>query len=55
MLAEADERPELVDRRGQSPADDARMRVDSYSMVAERRWELVRKAMLTVGKPWWTT
>lgn len=55
MLAEAVEGPERVGRRAQSPSVDERMEVDSYSMVAERREELVRKAMLTVGKPWWTT
>jgi len=51
VLAEAAGRPELVDRRAQSPSDVERMRVDSYSMVAERRGELVRKAMMTVEKP----
>ena len=41
---------ELVDRRAQSPAD-ARGRVMSYSVVADRRWELVKKAMVTGEKP----
>jgi hypothetical protein len=30
---------------------DERMRVDSYSVVAERRGELVKEAMMTVEKP----
>ena len=50
MLAEAVGRP-VVFRRAQSPTADGRMRVDSYFVVAERRWELVKKAMMTVGKP----
>lgn len=55
MLAEAVGRPEQVDRRAQSPSEEARMRVDSYSIGAERLGELVKKAMVTGGKPWWTT
>ena len=55
MLAEAVGRPELAGRRARSPSEEARMRVMSYSVVAERRGELVKKAMLTVEKPWWTT
>jgi hypothetical protein len=51
VLAEAAERPELVDRRAQNPLDDGRMWFDSYSVVAERRGELVKKAMMTGGKP----
>ena len=54
MLAEAVGRPERVDRTARSPSLDERMRVDSYLVVAERRGELVKKAM-TVEKPWWTT
>jgi hypothetical protein len=51
VLAEVAERPELVDRRAQSPTEDGRMRVDSNSLVAERRGKLVKIAMLTGGKP----
>jgi hypothetical protein len=50
VLAEAVGRP-VVDRRAQSPTANGRMRVDSYCVVAERRGELVKKAMMTVGKP----
>lgn len=49
MLAEAVGRP-VVFRRAQSPTADGRMRVDSY-LVAERLGELVKRAMMTVGKP----
>lgn len=42
---------ELVDRRAQSPSADARGRVMSYSVVADRRGELVKKAMVTGEKP----
>lgn len=52
MLAEVVGMPERVDRRAQSPSEEGRMRVDSYSVGAERLGELVKKAMLTVGKPW---
>jgi len=31
------------------------MLVDSYVVVAGRRGELVKKAMVVVEKPWWTT
>jgi len=55
VLAEAVGRPELVDRKARSPSEEGRMRIDSYSMGAERLGELVKKAMLTAGKPWWTT
>lgn len=55
MLAEAVGRPELVDRRAQSPSEEVRMRVDSYSIGAERLGVLVKKAMVSVEKPWWTT
>jgi len=51
VLAEAAGRRALVDRRAQSPSDDGRMWFDSYSVVAERRGELVKKAMVTGGKP----
>ena len=50
MLAEAAGRP-VVDRRAQSPTADGLMRVDSDCVVAGRRVELVKKAMMTVGKP----
>lgn len=43
---------ELVDRRGRSPSADARGRVMSYSVDADRRWELVKSAMVTGEKPW---
>lgn len=43
---------ELVDRRARSPSADARGRVMSYSVVADRRWELVKRAMVTGEKPW---
>lgn len=55
MLAEAVGRPELVGRRAQSPSEEVRMRIDSYSMGAERLGVLVKKAMVSVEKPWWTT
>jgi len=50
VLAEAAGRPE-VDRRARSPTADGRMLVDSYVVVAGRRGELVKKAMVTGGKP----
>lgn len=43
---------ELVGRRAQSPSADARGRVMSYSVDADRRWELVKRAMVTGEKPW---
>ena len=43
---------ELVDRRAQSPSADARGRVISYSVDADRREKLVKSAMLTGKKPW---
>jgi hypothetical protein len=55
VLAEVVERPELVDRRAQSPAGDARRRVDSYLVGAERLGMLVKKAIFAGRKPWWTT
>ena len=55
MLAETVGSPELAGRRAQSPSEERRMRVMSYSVVAERRGELVKKAMVTDKKPWWTT
>jgi hypothetical protein len=51
VLAEAAGRPELAGRRAQSPTEDGRMLFDSYSVVAEWRGELVKIAMMTVGKP----
>jgi hypothetical protein len=54
VLAEAVERPELVDRRARSPTE-ARRRVDSYLIGAERLGVLVKKAIFAGGKPWWTT
>ena len=38
---------ELVDRRAQSPSAETRGRVMSYSVVADRRGELVKRAMVT--------
>ena len=38
---------ELVDRRAQSPSAETRGRVMSYSVVADRRGELVKIAMVT--------
>jgi len=55
VLAEAVERPELVDRRAQSPTGAMGMRVDSYLIGAERLGVLVKKAIFAEGKPWWTT
>jgi hypothetical protein len=55
VLAEAVERPELVDRRARSPTGDERRRVDSYLIGAERLGVLVKKAIFAGGKPWWTT
>jgi hypothetical protein len=55
VLAEAVERPELVDRRARSPTVGVRMRVDSYLMGAERLGVLVKKAIFAGRKPWWTT
>jgi hypothetical protein len=55
VLAEAVERPELAGRRAQSPTGAVRRRVDWYSIGAERLGVLVKKAILTGGKPWWTT
>lgn len=56
MHAEADEESEPAGRRAQSrSAEDARNRFGMYSVVAERRGMLMREAMLTVEKPWWTT
>ena len=43
---------ELVGRRVQSPSADARGRVMSYSVVADRLGELVKRAMVTGEKPW---
>jgi hypothetical protein len=42
----------LVGRRAQSPSADARGRVMSYSVDADRRGELVKRAMVTGEKPW---
>lgn len=55
MLAEAVEGPELVGRRAQSPTGESRMRIESYSVGADRLGVLVKKAMFAGGKPWWTT
>jgi hypothetical protein len=38
---------ELVDRRAQSPSAETRGRVMSYSVDADRRGELVKRAMMT--------
>lgn len=55
MLAVAEEGPELVDRRAQSPTGELRRRAESYSIGAERLGVLVKKAMFAGRKPWWTT
>jgi hypothetical protein len=55
VLAEAVERPELVDRRAQSLTGALRRRVDSYLIGAERLGVLVKKAIVAGRKPWWTT
>jgi hypothetical protein len=55
VLAEAVERPELVDRRAQSLTGELRRRDDSYLIGAERLGVLVKKAMIAGRKPWWTT
>lgn len=52
MHAVADGRPAVAVRRAQSPSADARIRYGMYSVVAVRRGELVREAMLTGEKPW---
>ncbi len=52
MLAEVVGMPERVGRRAQSPSEEVRMRIDSYSMGAGRLGELVKIAMMIVGKPW---
>lgn len=38
---------ELVGRRAQSPSAETRGRVMSYSVDADRRGELVKRAMMT--------
>lgn len=55
MHAAADEGSEPAGRTVQSLSADRRSRYGVYSMVAVRRGLLVRKAMLTDEKPWWTT
>jgi hypothetical protein len=51
VLAEAVERPELVDRRARSPTAGERMRVDSYLVGADRLGVLVKKAIFAGEKP----
>lgn len=53
MLAEAVERPELVDRRARSLSVGVRMREIAYS-DAERP-EVAGEEAMTGKKPWWTT
>lgn len=53
MLAEDAERPEQVGRRAQSRTGEARMRESSVG--AEWLGELVKRAIVAVEKPWWTT
>lgn len=40
----------LADRRARSPSAEGR--VMSYSVVADRRGELMKRAMVTGEKPW---
>ena len=52
MLAEAVEMAAWVGRKAQSLSVEGRMRIDSYCVGAAGLGELVKKAMLSVGKPW---
>jgi hypothetical protein len=51
----AEEGLQPAGRRARSRCVDARSRYGTYWVVAARRGELVREAMLTGEKPWWTT
>lgn len=51
MHARAEEGLARVDRTAQSRTTDARSRFGMNSVVADRRGELVREAMLIVEKP----
>ena len=55
MHAAADEELVAAGRRARSRCADGRIRYGTYSVVAVRRGELVREAMVTGEKPWWTT
>lgn len=46
---------EVAGRRARSLPEVERIRDGTAAVVAVRLGELVREAMLTVGKPWWTT